>query len=339
MTSSGAIGYRSTGVTRAFLKLALLQHWEGRCAWCTNTIADTSSFELDHVISQAKFASTVCNKPDLGLNFDVDDVENLAPLCVGRRCNQKKNDALDIYSGAILEILHRSRQMADRIRASVAHMQGARGLEKAVLQVLAADLTEPRVKELLGAYGTNLVGRLYRVDPGIVESATTDWPMWQENRSILNFACHDDITVVVDANLDSSGRAALQVARQLEKHDVNLGRLLVDGAERIGPKLDKRLAHRGAPEMHPRVEGRSLAFAFRRRSLEFVMDSYAHRSYLVSSDYEGDRRFIVAGVFDIRVKVRLDGTWATKTSVRGDPSVFTEDEWLTEEPEDYESEP
>src|SRR6478609_8358791 len=113
MQDDGVIGYRSAGLTQAFLKLAMHKHWAGRCAWCTSSLADTFSFEMDHVISQAKFSDAVATKPELHIEFDVDDLENLAPLCVERRCNQKKNDALEAYSGAVLDILHRSRGLAD----------------------------------------------------------------------------------------------------------------------------------------------------------------------------------------------------------------------------------
>lgn len=270
MAAAFDINYNSTGVNMAFLKLAMLRHWDARCARCTNTLQDTSSFELDHVIAQDLFAQAKVDRPELALAFDVHAVENIAPLCVARRCNQRKKNNLDgAFSGVVVEVLERSKKKAAAVRASVGQMQSATGLEAAVLQVLSADLGEDRVQELLGMYGTNLVGRLYRFDPAIVEAATTSWPALQEARSVMNFPCYDDVTVVVDAVLNASGRAALHVAQKLESNGVKVGKLIAYGAEEIGPQLDEVAGWPCEPDSLPRVEGRSLDFSVGKRSLRF----------------------------------------------------------------------
>lgn len=331
MATTDTIGYRSSGLTHAFLKVAMLQHWEGQCPWCGNAIPDTSGFELDHVIAQSQFDQAINDRPEWGINFDVDDLENLAPLCLLRRCNQKKSDSIDgMYIGAIIEVLDRSKKKAEGIRRSVQHMYKARGLEKSVLAVLAADLKDQRAKELFTMYGTNLVGRLYRFDPAIVESATTNWPMWQENRSIINFPCNDGLTVVVDVDLNAAGRAAYQVAQQLEQHGVKLGELLGHAADKIGPRLEKLVGPQADPESLPRIEGHSLAFEIKKGSIQFKMDCEAYRFYTEPSDYGTLERFVVGGPYEIRVKVHLDGTWSTKTRVKGEASVYTEEAWFAE---------
>lgn len=160
---------KGSEIVQGFLKMALVNAWGSRCYWCRR-IGDQTDFEIDHIVPRTRREEGI-RVYNLADNFDVDRTYNLAPICAaGPRCNQGKSDALFAGTGAITQALAKAKDRAfgidERVRRSI---QG-RGLNKAIGEILVADLTS-KTKELIADQGTALVQRIYAADPAAVE----DW--------------------------------------------------------------------------------------------------------------------------------------------------------------------
>lgn len=86
------------GSDNSVLKIALLEVWGMRCHWC-HVPLQFENAEIDHLIprsssrSELGRARAVFHLPD---TFDVDGVENLAPIC-SKPCNGPRGKGADIH--------------------------------------------------------------------------------------------------------------------------------------------------------------------------------------------------------------------------------------------------
>lgn len=162
---------RKTG-EQAFLKLALLENWSEKCAWCNKPIADTNNFEIDHIIAKAAAV------PEWAAEYldgvDIDDVENLAPMC--RLCNVQKSSKVWGYTETVLQ---RAGERADGVRKRVQELRAARGLEADLARALGVALDE-NTRQLLRAWGPRLLHRLDEVDADLIDGRRTFRSLWLE---------------------------------------------------------------------------------------------------------------------------------------------------------------
>lgn len=191
--------------------MALVAAWDSRCYWCTRT-GDQTDFEIDHIVPKTRREEGI-RTYNLTDDFDVNRTYNLAPICAaGPRCNQSKSDALFAGAGAITQALAKAKARAPRIDERVRRSVQGQGLNKAIGEILVADLT-PKTKELIADQGTALVQRIYAADSAAIEGWSSTYSHTPDPTVHIGemYGCEPDDAWDIPLDLDADARTAKSV--------------------------------------------------------------------------------------------------------------------------------
>lgn len=241
--SAKAVSYKAGKLERGRLRLALFDAWDERCYWCKRQLPDTSYVQIDHILPQKGFESARQRfaRPN---SHSLHGVENLAPMCDGgKSCNQEKGNAVDKAAGAIYDALDDAAKKADKVTKSVLEMREAKGVESAVLKVLAEN---PRPAEkAIKKYGRLLAQRINSVDESLLEHFDTVRQLnTSVDRGFIPDFMLDEWTNEIDIVLSSDGRLAYRIAQRIL--DIDLDETLKEAIESLIGKLDQRISQKGA---------------------------------------------------------------------------------------------
>ncbi|MFF2298500.1 hypothetical protein [Arthrobacter sp. NPDC058127] len=198
--------------------------------------------EIDHILPRQGFQAALAlfNMPP---SHSLDGLENLAPICAaGSKCNQRKGNAVKERSGAIEDALERALKLSAPINADIERMRTAQGFESALVKALTEN---PEIqRRSLTNYGPLLAKRIRAIDERLLENfeSTVILSPNIDNGYIPDFMV-DGWTDDLDLVLDSTGRFALRVAKEILKLD--LVEVISGSLESMVGELDEKVEEIG----------------------------------------------------------------------------------------------
>lgn len=158
------LSYRTND--KALLRFVLYTLWNRQCYWCGSPkeFLDT---ETDHIIPKSlseeerKRVLSTLGKQE---SFDLDDLENLAPICGSCNGPGGKGSTARV-APIVLTKLDRAKKLKPRAIAKVKAFNNQADLTKNLLAILTADVGDATVRQLLRDYVPGVVQQLAAVEP------------------------------------------------------------------------------------------------------------------------------------------------------------------------------
>lgn len=153
------------------LLLGLHQSWRGRCYICRRP-KDYTDSQIDHIIPRGLSPEILRKRlaehtPAGDETYDVDAVENLAPICAS--CNREKSNHDLLSAASMTLLLEKARSKAPTVRDFVRSSRSANVVAKAMIAASTADLREPKSKNALLRFGPTVLERLVALDPSVLD--------------------------------------------------------------------------------------------------------------------------------------------------------------------------
>lgn len=124
---------------RAAIRLAVFIEWGQRCTWCHQPLS-YFEMELDHLIPKGlsgRALREALYQHGLPTDYKVHSTRNLVPSC--RPCNASKSKRLPPTAPGVALLLEQASQHAPEVEKRAAKWKTARGLERALGEIEAAD--------------------------------------------------------------------------------------------------------------------------------------------------------------------------------------------------------
>jgi hypothetical protein len=196
---------RCGGADDVTLRFALLSAWKNKCYWCKEPLSLVDA-QIDHIIPRglaAEHLARTLGDYGLPLNFDRDDVANLAPICAS--CNRTKSNRSPSGLGIISSHLTRAATLAPKTIAAVTSIREEPVLAEHMIRVSTSDLGDQRIKTLMQEAGPAVMRTLIAAGVPTVVS--------QRVRLTLDPNRGED--QLVDLVLDDDGVAARRVIEEI----------------------------------------------------------------------------------------------------------------------------
>lgn len=198
MSALAAKYSRTSSDHNRLLLLALTEAWGNKCYWC-RTPKPFRELQIDHIIPRRPRDTTRAE-------FDVDAVENLAPIC--GPCNQEKTNEDYQHAPRIESQLKLARSRAQTVQHNLDRFRRDAHVTKALLAITAADLDDEATAGAVKALGGVVLTVLRRRFPELVDAAyaedyTVHYPSVEYKG---RFYSHTDGASVVE--LDGASRRA-----------------------------------------------------------------------------------------------------------------------------------
>lgn len=138
------------GSNDAVLKVALLEAWRQRCHWCHRPLQFEHA-DIDHLIpkgisgGELERARKVFNLLE---TFEVDGVENLAPIC-SRPCNGRRGKGRDVPwdNAAFAGTLSKANRMSAAVVKSVEEFTSGNKVSRAFQVLASAPLADAKIRD------------------------------------------------------------------------------------------------------------------------------------------------------------------------------------------------
>lgn len=225
MTRSSDVRYRRSSDNGA-LRHVLQEVWRSRCYWCKR-LKDYLDLEIDHIIPRE-------TKPDqlrlmiehIGLrdDFDVDAVDNLAPIC--GVCNGEKSDLDLTHVPLVVTQLAKAHALAPEVSRRWTRLHESARLGGALVTAANADLADPTVRAVFEENAPAIARRLAEIDPKLIDVV-------QPRVLMVEFEDRD-LAIFVDVALPQSGSTITGILEGVSDQD--LGASLI---RPLGDLLDR----------------------------------------------------------------------------------------------------
>ncbi|MDW4912505.1 HNH endonuclease signature motif containing protein [Streptomyces californicus] len=207
------VRYRAGRANRV-LRLALWEAWDSKCYWCTKPLQFSVS-QIDHIIPKnVTDADLTRLKAAYGLpdSFDVQDPQNLAPICPPCNGVEGKSDSTR-QAGVTMSHLAAAEK---RRPAVVAHVQafGRSGkVATHLLEAATADLSQPDIRREFLDTAPAVVQVLAMTEQGI-----GDYRSFREVEVCVDD--EDGLWQRIDVALDDRGRLTISLLENLCASDL-----------------------------------------------------------------------------------------------------------------------
>lgn len=148
------------------LRLILYNLWKHRCYWCQRP-KDFNEVQIDHILPKhagAKRLDELRTVYGLAEDFDIDDPQNLAPICSA--CNGQRGKGKKEYGPVpmLMGLLQRARALRPTVIDQVARFGNSGRVADHLLRAAEADLADPNVRQAFAEHAPAVVQKLAFLD-------------------------------------------------------------------------------------------------------------------------------------------------------------------------------
>ncbi|QIY98256.1 HNH endonuclease [Streptomyces sp. S1D4-11] len=194
-----------SGGDNSVLKMILYTLWNSRCYWCHRPM-DFNDAEIDHILPKDAGAKRLMElKVEYGLpkDFDIDDPQNLAPIC--SPCNGRRGKGKKVYGPVpvVLSNLDRARELRPKVVRQVSEFGNSKRVAEHLLRASVADLSDPKARRAFEEHAPVVVQKL-----ALVNKEKADFVTF---RTVTVLAQDDELPVEVGISLNGRGRTAAAI--------------------------------------------------------------------------------------------------------------------------------
>jgi hypothetical protein len=198
-----------TGKDDQVLRSALWSVWGKKCYWCHSPV-EFDVTQIDHIIPRSVSVAVLRRfKTELGLpeDFDLDDPQNLAPICTP--CNGAGvKGSRAVVTPKVGSMLGWAAKRRDAVVTRAQSFGRSGKLAEHLLEVTLADFTDDGIREEFAKRAPALMQVLARTD-----SKLLDYPSFELVEVPIDWQLSYYQTV--DATLDSRGRMATALLEEI----------------------------------------------------------------------------------------------------------------------------
>lgn len=195
---------RYTGGDNSILRFILHETWGPRCYWCYQP-KEFNDVQIDHILSRdtgAKDFEELKTRYGLPQDFDIDGLENLAPIC--NVCNGTRGKGKMDYGPrpVMLSQLEQARKLRPTIVERVSNFGNSSKVAEYLLKASETDLNDPNAKQAFEEHAPVIVQKL-----ALLDETKADYISFKT----VDLEIGEERPLGVGVSLDGQGRTALAI--------------------------------------------------------------------------------------------------------------------------------